>query len=252
MSIVQTSRWFACPSPSPRAKLRLFCFPYGGGGATIYHSWARYLPETIEVVAIQPPGRENRIGEAPYRRVAPMIEDMAVEILPLLDKPFVFFGHSMGALLAYELAACLRRQHGPSKLPLHLYASSHFAPQIPRTSRTFEMSDADFQEQVRFLNGTPREVLASRELMELVLPTLRADFELCETYEWKPQPPLECTITAYAGLQEGEYTQEFRAWSEQTSAGFQMRMFPGDHFYLNSARELLLGMLGYELQKMCR
>jgi medium-chain acyl-[acyl-carrier-protein] hydrolase len=249
MNQVVTSRWFLNTTPKPQATRRLFCFPYGGGGASIYHAWAKKLPAEVEVIAIQPPGREHRIREAAFRDIKPLIEELVEEIVPLLDKPFVFFGHSMGALLAYELTCELRRRG--YKLPLRLYASSHLAPQIPRVSHTYLLSDEEFWERVRLLNGTPKEVLQNAELRELVLPTLKADFQMCETYQYEPLPPLECPITVYAGLQESKYQDAFRAWREQTSGEFQMRMFPGDHFYLNTARDLLLGMLSYDLYKMC-
>ncbi|MGZ4105935.1 MAG: thioesterase II family protein [Tumebacillaceae bacterium] len=247
--MVQTSRWFLNTSPNPTAKLRLFCLPFGGGGASIYFNWSRQLPSDVEVIAIQPPGRENRIGEVPFRNTSQLVEELATEMLPLLDKPYVLFGHSMGALLAYELTCEFRRRG--HKLPEHLYASSHTAPQISRQSRSHQLPDDEFWEHVIQLNGTPKEVLANDELRELVLPTLKADFEMCETHEFVPEAPLECPITVYAGLQESKYQEHFRAWSERTSGGFRMRMFPGDHFYLNTARDLLLGMLSHDLYTMC-
>src|SRR5688500_6938436 len=120
--------WAIYPSRNPNARLRLFCFPYAGGGATIYSTWARGLPPEVQVVAVQPTGREGRLAETPYSDLGQLVEAMHRELRPHLDKPFAFFGHSNGGLMAFELARALRRAGGP--MPLHLFASGRPAPQL--------------------------------------------------------------------------------------------------------------------------
>jgi medium-chain acyl-[acyl-carrier-protein] hydrolase len=227
--------------------IRLFCFPYAGGGASIFRHWANGLPEFVEVCPVQLPGRETRFREAAFTRLGPLIEALAGELGPYLDPPFAFFGHSMGALLAFELARRLRRDGRPQ--PVGLFVSGCGAPQIrTQESPIHALPVADFRERLRGLNGTPAAVLDNDELMDLLLPTLRGDFALCETYTYTPAPPLSCPISAWGGL--GDDTvgrQELDAWRAQTTGSFRLRMLRGDHFFLQSAQPLLLRALAAEL-----
>jgi medium-chain acyl-[acyl-carrier-protein] hydrolase len=201
----------------------------------------------VEVCPVQLPGRETRFREPAFTELAPLVEALAGSLRPYLDRPFAFFGHSMGALLAFELARRLQRDHGPQ--PVRLVVSGCGAPQT-RTSHTaiHALPAAEFREELRRLNGTPAAVLDNDELMDLVLPTLRADFSLCETYAHAAGPPLACPITALGGLGDDTVSrQELDAWREQTTGPFRLRMLPGDHFFLNSARPLLLQALIQDL-----
>jgi medium-chain acyl-[acyl-carrier-protein] hydrolase len=244
--------WITFPKPNPAARLRLFCFPYAGGGASIYRTWANTLPPEIEVYPVQPPGRETRLRDQAFTRFPPLIESLTKAIEPHLNMPFVFFGHSMGALTCFELTRQLRRQGRP--LPLHLFASGHRAPQIAHDEDPiYHLPEEEFIQEVRSLNGTPDQVLQNEELMRLMLPLLRADFELCNTYAHDQEEPLPCPITAYGGLQDPDITREnLAAWGEQTSGQFTLRMFPGDHFYLHSSRALLLQTLAQDLMQVLR
>ena len=226
--------------------MRLFCFPYAGGGVHVFRAWADNLPKTVEVCPIQLPGRGARMMDAPYTRMAPLVYAAAEAMLPHLDKPFAFFGHSMGALVSFEVARWLRRQTGPE--PIRLFVSGCFAPDIPDPYPLHKLPDAELLEGLRRLNGLPQEALENAELMSLLLPTLRADCMVTETYTYTDESPLNCPISAFGGLQDHLVGRtHLEAWRQQTTAFFSLRMFPGDHFFLHSAQRLLLLILSREL-----
>lgn len=245
----QTNSWLAFPRPNTDAPLRLFCFPYAGGGAQIYHAWADGLPETIELCAIRLPGRGARLLETPFTRMTPLIGAMANALFPYFDKPFAFFGHSMGALLSFELTRHLRRSNAVE--PSQLFVSGHRSPQLPfRGDAIHALPETEFINTLRSMNGTPEKVLEHAELMQLTLPALRADFAICETYNYLAEPPLTCPISAFGGTQDPKVSRpELEAWREQTTASFSLRMFPGDHFFLHTS-QLLLPSLAHELSKL--
>ena len=238
--------------PNPRTVLRLFCFPYAGGGALVFRNWAEILPPEIDVCAIQLPGRGNRLRETAIKNMSQVVEAIGEEIVSLLDRPFAFFGHSMGAIISFELARLLRR--GGHELPTHLFVSGHKAPQIPKTEpKTFNLPDEEFIQELLRLNGTPREVLDHPELMQMMAPLLRADFESIQTYTYQHEPPLDCPITALGGLQDPDINREtLEPWREQTTSTFNLRMFPGDHFFLNTEQARLLRVLAQEAYKPFR
>ncbi|HET8841108.1 MAG TPA: alpha/beta fold hydrolase [Ktedonobacteraceae bacterium] len=232
-------RWFPYRKPNAHTVLRLLCFPYDGGGASIYRQWHDLLPSSIEVWAIQLPGRENRIGEEPLLQLSHFIKMTEEALFPFLEDgtPYAFFGHSMGALLSFELTQALRKQGYP--LPVYLFVSGRSAPQRPlRTKPTYNLPEDAFIEALKRLNGTPEEVLRHRELLQLILPILRADFQLCETYSYKECEPLPCSVMAFGGTQDVEVTHaDLAAWECQTREKFSMRMFDGDHFFLHKSGE---------------
>jgi medium-chain acyl-[acyl-carrier-protein] hydrolase len=248
------SPWLTCPTPQPQASLRLFCFPYAGGSATIYRTWAKSLPASVEVCAVQLPGRGKRVSEPPFTRLTALIEALAEALVPYLkQRPYAFFGHSMGALISFELTRHLRRTH-PQLVPQKLFLSGRRAPSVVNSEPpTYDLPEAQFIETLHNLNGTPREVMEHPELMQLVLPLLRADFSVCETYEYKTGTPLATPLSVYGGLQDTEVTREqLEAWRTETNGAFSLRMFPGDHFYLNTTPDQLLRMLAQELTPLTR
>ncbi|HKU73641.1 MAG TPA: alpha/beta fold hydrolase [Pyrinomonadaceae bacterium] len=242
-----TSNWLTCPKPNPRASMRLFCFPYAGGRAAVFRTWPDELPAEIEFYAIELPSRGRRIREAPITRIEPMVRGIADAIGPLLDKPFCFFGHSMGALTGFELARLLRREGRPQ--PSHLFVSGATAPQIEDAHPVnYDLPEPEFVDVLRRLNGTPSEVLENEELLQLMLPTLRADFELLQVYKYEDEPPFSFPITAFGGLQDAEVSrQDLEGWRVHTAATFILRNFPGDHFFLHSDRTRLLWAMSQEL-----
>lgn len=246
----EAGSWVMMGKRKPMAILRLFCFPYAGGGALIYRSWAESLPDTVEICPVQLPGRENRMSETPFRKLSAVADMLTTVIRKYGDKPFAFFGHSMGAKIAFEVARRLRREG--SRQPVHLFVSSSPAPHLPDSDRHFyNLPNPLFVDELRRLNGTPTDVLDHPELMDLILPMLRADFEVVQTYAYTKEAPLACPITAFGGLQDEEVeVTQLVAWDEHTTAPFTMRMFPGDHFFLNRKSSLLLPILARKLQEI--
>jgi medium-chain acyl-[acyl-carrier-protein] hydrolase len=241
--------WLVKPKVDADASLRLFCFPYAGGGAVIYRSWSARLP-MAEVLPVQLPGRETRLKEAPYTNLLSLVRATGRALLPYLDRPFCFFGHSMGALLAFELARELRREYALS--PARIFLSGRRAPGIPRQHKGIHsLPRNEFIERLRGLNGTLPAVLEHTELIELLLPRLRADFAVCETYRYTPEAPLDCGIAAFGGLDDRHVRREhLEGWREQTTGEFKLRMLPGDHFFLHSAQEVLLDIMFRELHRI--
>ncbi|MDJ0697135.1 MAG: thioesterase II family protein [Mastigocoleus sp. MO_167.B18] len=241
--------WVICPKPNPHARVRLFCFHYAGGGTLSFRNWADDLFPGIEVYLIQLPGRERRLMESAFTRIEPLVKELKQAIIPYLEQPFALLGYSMGALLAFELARSLRRDRRKIS-PEHLFVCARRAPQIPATKKPIhKLSDPEFLQELRRLGGTPDEILANKELMELFIPTLRADFAVLETYNYYDEPPLNFPITAFGGSEDTEASrEELAAWSLQTGADFNLHILPGDHFFLNSTRSGLLGIV----DRICR
>ena len=229
------NKWLAFYRPKPLARISLFCFPYAGSGPVVFQSWAQRLPETIDVLPVQLPGRGSRLAEPRFTNIRPLVEAVAEGLRPHFVRPFAFFGHSMGALVSFELARLLRR-NGQTQ-PTHLFVSGCNAPQLPLTRRPIYNLPADeFLEELRGMNGTAPEVLEHSELMQLMLPIIRDDFTVCQTYSYSPEPPFEHPISAFGGLEDPDVTQAgISAWREQTSSKFSMEMIVGDHFFIHSA-----------------
>ncbi len=226
--------------------MRLFCIPYAGGGPHIFYGWVDSLPPWIEVCAVIPPGRGRRIAESPFTSVVPLARALARSMMSSLDLPFVFFGHSMGALIAYETSRQLGRSIGA--FPEHLFVSGCFAPHLPDPHPLHELPDHQFIEEARKLGGMPEQVIENRELMELMLPTLRADFTLAETYQCNAGAPLPCPITAFAGDADSLAAgPDVMAWQGHTTGGFEMHTFPGDHFFLQTSKDDLLAIIARTL-----
>jgi medium-chain acyl-[acyl-carrier-protein] hydrolase len=184
--------------------------------------------------------------EPPLRQMGRLVEDIARELRPLLSKPFAFFGHSMGAVLAFEIARLLRENSEPG--PAHLFVSGRQAPQIADTDApTYNLPDKELLAELRRLNGTPQEVLDEPELMQVMLPLLRADFEAIQTYAYREGPPLDCPVSAYGGVQDEISREDLEGWCAQTNASCVVRMFQGDHFFVNTARDQILQILTREL-----
>jgi medium-chain acyl-[acyl-carrier-protein] hydrolase len=178
-----------------------------------------------------------------------LVGQIALAIEPHLDKPFAFFGYSLGAIIAFELARCLRQRAGVE--PLRLFVAACSAPQIRETrEEIYNLPEPELLERLRRLNGTPTEVLEHSELIQLMLPRLRADFEMAETYTYCAAPPLRSAISAFGGLQDREVKREhLEAWRDQTTGSFNMRMFEGDHFFIHQSEPLLLDVIARELHQ---
>lgn len=242
--------WLRCFNPNPQAELRLFCFPYAGGGASIFRKWSNSLPHYVELFSIQLPGREDRLKETPFTDISLLVQTLIPILHPYLNVPFTFFGHSMGALISFELARCLRSEQAPS--PVHLFISGRRAPQIPDPySLICTLAEHEFLQELRALKGTPKEVLENSELMKVLLPILRADFSICGTYTYLNKPPLDCSISAFGGIEDSRETYHLlKSWSAQTHSSFSLQMLPGDHFFLSTSQQQLLEILFHQLHQL--
>ncbi len=237
---------------NPDARLRLFCFPYAGGGSVTFRTWSNHLPQQVDVCPVELPGRGTRLGEPLFTQLPPLVEAMGKELLPHLDKPFALFGHSMGALISFELACHLRKEYDLN--PVHLFVSAHRAPQVPDPGPPiYSLPERDFLERLYKLNGIPSEVLEEPELMQLMLPILRADMEVSDRYTYSSRPPLNCPISVFGGVQDHSVSRhQLQAWCSQTHASFTERMLPGGHFFLHMSQPLLLGVLAHQLHQTMR
>lgn len=238
--------WLARVGPCRDAPVRLYCIPYCGGSATVFSGWGAGLPD-VDVRAAQLPGRGLRRDEPPCRTLAPLVESIAAAIVDSTDRPYALFGHSFGALIGFEVSRAIARGGAPP--PLTLFVSGSGAPHLPDPNPWLHtLTDTELIASIARLNGTPRQVLAEPDLMRLLLPMLRADFEAYETYSYAEGPRLECPITAYGGLSDPRVARDrLQGWEAQTTASFSVRMFPGDHFFLESARKDLLDALRADL-----
>ncbi|WP_341645135.1 thioesterase II family protein [Thauera sp. SDU_THAU2] len=234
----QPSRaWFRVPVPRPGAAWRILCLPHAGGSASFFQPWAKVLPEDAELVVVQYPGREERIEEACIDDMAAMVAALAQALgqMPaLLAKPYVLFGHSMGAAVAYELCLALQRRRLP--LPCGLAVSASEGPGRARPGTLHSAADAALLADVVRLNGRLEHLLASPELAALVLPALRSDYRLIETYAAAPPAfaPVHVPVLALIGREDGELGEDdARAWARVGRRGFALQAFPGGHFYLS-------------------
>lgn len=238
--------WLRRFVPRPDAELRLVCLPHAGGAAVFYRDWARLLPPHLEVVAVQYPGRADRLAEPAVADIAGLCVGLAGEIAGLSDRRLALFGHSMGAVVAFEVARALAREDG--KEPVRLFVSGHQAPHIEHFDTVHLAGDAGLRAELRRLGWTPEEVLADDDLMALVLPAVLADYTAIENYRYRPGPPLACPITALVADADPDVTQaEAGAWREHTTGEFDLAMLPGDHFYLVPEREQVLGLVAEAL-----
>lgn len=251
MQSVNTQPWIYTSTPAAGTRMRLFCIPYAGAGAAVFRLWPDAVPTGVEVCRLQLPGRENRLRESPIDRIDQLLAPLLEAIEPLLDAPFAFFGHSMGATLAFELAHVCHERYG--REAAHLLVSGQRAPQFQLEAPIHHLSDAAFIHELRTrYGGIPDALLREPELVELLLPVLRADIALCESVE-KRHGTLRCPITAYGGEHDPWVAEEhLRGWGDQTTADFRFELFDGDHFFLDGRREAVLGSVYRALARTMR
>jgi medium-chain acyl-[acyl-carrier-protein] hydrolase len=249
---IERSRWLspAHQRPARDGVLRLVCFPFAGGTAQIFHAWddwARRLPVPVELCPVQLPGRGQRINEPAHRSIATLVEDACTGLAPHLRGRFALFGHSMGAVVGFELARLLRVRHG--LVPEQLFVSAHRTPGLALNRPAIHgLPDAELITELVRMRGTPEDIAGNAELMALLLPMLRADFEAIERYAAAPAAPLDCPITAFGGQDDALIPRaDLEGWRAQTTRRFALHMLPGDHFFVTTHRQPLLDALAAEL-----
>lgn len=233
------NKWIKPIQTSKKALFRLYCFPYAGSGASIFKKWSGLFPKEIEVLAVQLPGREDRLLEEPYKNLSILINDLKENIN--LSKPVGFFGHSMGALIAYELTKVMSEQ---IKSPDILFLSGCPSPtkdENYKNKKIYESNEATLIEELRLLNGTPPELLETPELLKLYIPILRADFSICDTYVYQNNYSLDCPLSVFGGTNDPRVSySDLLAWERMCSGSFNFKIFDGDHFFIkDNYRELV-------------
>jgi myxalamid-type polyketide synthase MxaE and MxaD len=242
------THWVICPHPRPAAKLQLFCFPYAGGGASAFKAWGETFSDQVELCLIQMPGREERLSEKLIKDMPQLVDTLAKEITAFSKKPFAFFGHSMGAIVAYETARRLDSMR-VSK-PIHLFVSARAAPHLQENTDLLRFLDEQtFVDRLQENYGAvPEAIRKSPELRKIFLPILRADVELLEKYEEVSAEPLDCPITAMGGISDPAISRaNLEGWQARTSAKFTHHEFPGKHFYIDDEREAVMAAITNDL-----
>ncbi|MFF3225658.1 thioesterase II family protein [Nocardia suismassiliense] len=236
---IDTRKWMPYP-PIGGATTTLYCLPHAGAGASTYLPWRKQLHPDIDVVPLQPPGREMRMRDEPFEHLTPLLDDLLAAMESAWRTPFVLFGHSLGALIAYELARRLCAGEGPR--PARLIVSGRRGPQHPSRLPWIRFaSDEMLLDIVRMLGGTPAEVLADEQIRQSVLTLTRADLGVDQTYVYRSDPPLDIPITVLSGSADPHVNAtELEQWHECGSAGVDIRMVPGGHFFPISHRDATL------------
>ncbi len=233
------------PLPQNAPRFRLFCFPYAGQGAQIYDPWLSHLPEDVELVSVMFPGRFNRKGEEPVTRMDDIVDEVCRDIAPLTDVPFVFFGHCMGALIGFEAADRLEEQGLPR--PFHMVMSGTPAPHLPIYQERPPLHDLPEDAFIAFLlqiGLIDQEMAGHKEGHAELFARIRSDFEMVDTWAYTPGMIVESPITALGGEEDMAATpDQILAWQEVTTGGFAHRMFPGEHFFIDSSREDILSII---------
>jgi medium-chain acyl-[acyl-carrier-protein] hydrolase len=234
--------------PVAEPRFRIFCFPYAGGSAAAFSAWERFLPEGVELFAIQYKGRGTRVRELPASSIEAMVEDVRADIGKLIDRPYAFFGHSMGTGVAYELTHRLASEACP--LPTRLFLSGRRAPHLPLLRKPIHvLPDAEFIQSISQMNGTPAQVLGNKELMASLLPVLRADFTAVDTWSGRPaKQALDIPFTLFGGKNDPlTPVEDLQAWSDLTRAGADTQIFHGGHFFLRQHYPVMLKRMWRDL-----
>lgn len=245
----EISSWIANKKPNDRAKIRIFCFPCAGAGASYFRNWhEQFLPE-IDFLTMQLPGRENRFSEPLYKNMTQLVRDFAESLRPYMNMPFAFFGHSLGALICYELTKYLRRTHNP--IPLQLFIAAYRAPHLPNPKPILHnLPDDDFIDELMYYRGIPEEIIQNKEMLELITPIIKADYKIHETYIYKPEERLGCPIMVFGGIEDGFVSfNDLEGWREETAGECQIRMLPGGHYFINDNCALIVKTIKDNLMK---
>ena len=234
------NKWFVIPKPNINAEIKLICFPYAGGSAVTYLNWAQQIADNVELIIVQPPGRGPRMFEPLHKEMTTLIAELLIHFPTLLNKPYILFGHSLGSRVAFELMAELSKLAQP--LPKHFIASGSKGPHLFSDKKSLHaLSDEEFIIELEQLSGTPKAVLENRELMELFLPVLRADFQIAETYRYDGSSKFPCTLSVLGGRDDIDIPREkLESWTTFFEKTTQICLLDGDHFFIDNHQEQVL------------
>ncbi|MFG2842348.1 thioesterase II family protein [Kitasatospora sp. NPDC048296] len=237
-----TDPWIRRYHPSPEAAVRLVCFPHAGGSGTFYFPVSAALPRSVEVLALQYPGRQDRRSEPSIDDIGRLADEIHTALQGWTDKPLVFFGHSMGAVIAFEVARRFRAKPGTG--PELLFASGRRAPDRFRDEHVSLLDDEGLIGEMKRLDGTDNQLLSDDELLRMILPALRSDYRAIESYRFTPAPKLDCPVVVLTGDADPMTSlDEAEAWREHTSGRFELEVFPGGHFFLATSPQPVLDTL---------
>jgi surfactin synthase thioesterase subunit/acyl carrier protein len=239
--------WLIAGPHRSEVRLRVLCFPHAGSSGATFSSWAAQLPPEIDICGVELPGRGSRRAERPLVRMRALIAAAVSGLAPAMEKPFAIFGHSLGALIAFELVRQLARQGGPQ--PLGLFVAGCRAPSLPAARPPIYASTEDeLVHELDALNGTSPEILGNPEFRRIFLPALRADLEIGDTYAYRSGPALSCPVFAYGGLDDADARpDELKEWAREVERPLTTRFYPGDHFFLRTSEEVFLSALAQDL-----
>ncbi len=211
---------------------RVFCFPYSGATAQVFRPLTQLLPEGVSVYSYELPGRGRRFNEEIPGTLAEIIEEAFLSINRIIDRPYIFWGHSLGGIIGYEMARHIRTNNHP--LPKHLFVTGIRAPQVPKREKdVYDLPRDEFIEKIKEMGGTPEEIFNHEEMLDIMIPILKKDFKIYEMYRFTPDMPMPFPITAIGGLDDKFVSKEdLEQWSVHTSSLFDMHMLAGDHFFI--------------------
>ncbi|MDQ1835474.1 thioesterase II family protein [Massilia scottii] len=236
--------------PRERRPFRLYCFSYAGGSASAYMPWQSLIDPSVQICGVQLPGREGRMEELPWTSMTAIVKAIADVISVQDPAPFALFGHSLGGFIAFEVARELRRRQACA--PSHLFLSGCVAPQCLTSSRLHELSDNDLIDALREYNGTPEEILGNRPLMAFLLPTIRADSVLFAGYRFEAGPPLDMSMSIFAGKADPRVpVASAKAWSAHVCGDVDLCVFDGDHFFIRSESVKVVNRISETLRACC-
>jgi len=244
------NKWCVIPRPNPTADIKLICIPYAGGSASIYIPWINYLPHNVELVIIQPPGRSSRISETPLDNMSKLINEMGLVLPKILNKPYILFGHSLGSKIAFEIIRKSTSLHIPH--PMFFIASGSAGPQKKNNRDiTYNLNDDEFISKLEEMDGTPKDVINNKELMSIVLPTLKADFKISETYQFTGNKYFNIPLSVLGGEYDVDINlDDLKLWQYFFNSTSEITIFSGGHFFINSHKEEVLEKIN-EIISLC-
>jgi surfactin synthase thioesterase subunit len=235
-------KWVRRFHPAPDARARLVCLPHAGGSASFFFPVSKALAPEVEVLAVQYPGRQDRRHEPPVDNIPDLADQIHDALRHLGDRPLALFGHSMGAILGYEVALRMRDSGLPA--PAHLFVSGRRAPSRYRDEGVHQLSNARLVSEIRTLGGTDAAMLADPEVLDMILPAVRGDYRAVETYRHDPDRGLDCPVTVLTGDSDARVSvAEARAWAEHTTGPADLHVLPGGHFFLIDQSDQVLAIL---------